>query len=373
MKKILVIEDTQSIREEALDLLQLESFEAVGAENGVVGVQIAQKQLPDLIICDIMMPELDGYGVLQTLRKNPTTTTIPFIFLTAKTDKTDVRQGMTLGADDYLTKPFTMDELLSAVKTRLEKQAALAGQSEKKLDQLRTSISYSLPHELLTPLNAILGFSGILVEDGATMEPDEIIDMAGDIHQSAVSLNRLVQNYLVYAEIEITASNPDKLAALRNHRLANVKEIIENAAIQKAQMAKREADLNLELVNTAAQVSDDGLKKIVEELVDNAFKFSRAGTSVRVETAASGEVFRLKVTDSGYGMRKEQLSTMGAFSQFERKLHEQQGSGLGLIISKRMTELYGGQFAIASVPNQGTTVSVSLPLMPKPPNGSLHQ
>ncbi len=125
MKKILVIEDEAESRDIFLDTLEAEGFEAIAAQNGVIGIEQVQKHLPDLVICDIVMPELDGYGVLSTLRQNPVTATIPFIFLTAKATKAEVRQGMDLGADDYLTKPSTVEELLGAIAARLEKQAAL--------------------------------------------------------------------------------------------------------------------------------------------------------------------------------------------------------------------------------------------------------
>ncbi len=141
MTKILVIEDEQLVRENILDLLEAEGFEGIGAENGHVGVTWAWDCKPDLIICDVMMPELDGYDVLKLLRKEPVTATIPFIFLTAKADKADFRQGMQLGADDYLTKPFTSAELLGAISTRLERKAAVARQSEQKLEELRKSLT----------------------------------------------------------------------------------------------------------------------------------------------------------------------------------------------------------------------------------------
>ena len=128
MKKILVIEDEPAVRANILELLELEDFYGIGAENGLIGIVWALEHLPDLIICDVMMPELDGYGVLTTLREEPLTATIPFIFLTAKADKTDLRQGMELGADDYLTKPFTDTELLKAIAARFEKQAAIMQQ-----------------------------------------------------------------------------------------------------------------------------------------------------------------------------------------------------------------------------------------------------
>lgn len=125
MKKILVIEDEKPVLINIIEILESGGFNAIGAENGEVGVQLATQQIPDLIICDIMMPALDGYGVLQKLRSQPLTEIIPFIFLTAKADKGDLRQGMNLGADDYLSKPFRRKELLEAVNTRLEKQAAI--------------------------------------------------------------------------------------------------------------------------------------------------------------------------------------------------------------------------------------------------------
>ena len=121
MKKILIIEDNPEIRENTSEILSLAGYEVIAAENGRVGVDLATKHKPDLIVCDIMMPELDGYGVLHILSKNDTTSAIPFIFVTAKTEKSDIRKGMELGADDYLTKPFDDTELLKAIETRLHK------------------------------------------------------------------------------------------------------------------------------------------------------------------------------------------------------------------------------------------------------------
>lgn len=123
MKRILLIEDNPEVRENTSEILSLANYEVLVAENGKIGVDLAQRQKPDLIICDIMMPELDGYGVLHILSKNEQTAGIPFIFLTAKTEKTDIRKGMNLGADDYLTKPFDDTDLLNAIEARFRKSA----------------------------------------------------------------------------------------------------------------------------------------------------------------------------------------------------------------------------------------------------------
>ncbi|MBE9051443.1 EAL domain-containing response regulator [Nostocales cyanobacterium LEGE 11386] len=148
MTKILVIEDEESVRENLLDLLEAEDFETITAANGKIGINLAISTVPDLILCDMMMPEMDGYSVLTALRQEPLTATIPFIFLTAKSAKADFRQGMDMGADDYLTKPFTRAELLSAIMNRLERQATL-----KKYLSNQTAIKTLSPKMQLLEMN----------------------------------------------------------------------------------------------------------------------------------------------------------------------------------------------------------------------------
>ena len=120
--KILIIEDNVDVRENLSEILVLSGYETITAANGKLGVEAALSSSPDLILCDIMMPELDGYGVLRILSKNPATSSIPFIFLTAKTEMSDMRRGMTLGADDYITKPFDDVEILDTIEIRLKKK-----------------------------------------------------------------------------------------------------------------------------------------------------------------------------------------------------------------------------------------------------------
>ncbi|WP_298878100.1 response regulator [uncultured Polaribacter sp.] len=132
MKKILLIEDDEVLRENTTELLELSNYQVYNAENGKVGIKVAKEIIPDIIVCDIMMPELDGYGVLEALTNNDITKHIPFIFLSAKTERKDVRKGMDLGADDYITKPFTEDELISAIESRIAKASILKERREEK-------------------------------------------------------------------------------------------------------------------------------------------------------------------------------------------------------------------------------------------------
>jgi CRP/FNR family transcriptional regulator, polysaccharide utilization system transcription regulator len=141
MKKILLIEDNLEVRENTAEILELSGYHVVTAENGKIGVRLAKQEIPDLIICDIMMPELDGYGVLRILNQSPETATIPFIFLTAKAEKSDFRKGMNLGADDYLTKPFEDVELMEVIEMRLKKSEQLNKTFENNEQGLRTFIN----------------------------------------------------------------------------------------------------------------------------------------------------------------------------------------------------------------------------------------
>lgn len=131
MKRILLIEDDTVLRENTAELLELLDYQVTTGVNGKIGLELAETQLPDIIVCDIMMPELDGYGVLEALSKNEDTKYIPFIFLSAKTERVDVRKGMNLGADDYITKPFTEDDLISAIESRLAKTSILKDLRDK--------------------------------------------------------------------------------------------------------------------------------------------------------------------------------------------------------------------------------------------------
>lgn len=362
MAKILVIEDEESIRENILDLLEAENFEGIGAINGKVGIKLANEQIPDLILCDMMMPEVDGHGVLKALRAEPLTATIPFIFLTAKAEKSDVRMGMELGADDYITKPCTPQELLKAIAIRLEKQKTISRQSQKTLDELRTNISMSLPHELRTPLNAILGFSELILSEYQVLEESDILEMIGQIQTSGHRLYRLIQNFLLYAELEIAATNPELLKEMRNSEFSCVKSLLTQKARQQAKHANRTDDLQLNLHDSSVAIDSVRLAKIVEELLDNAFKFSLEGTPVVLSTLVENQTFILSVKDQGRGMTADQIAQLEAYRQFDRKIYQQAGLGLGLAIVQRLAELHGGKFKIESLPQQETIVCVSLPV-----------
>jgi DNA-binding NarL/FixJ family response regulator len=158
MKKILIIEDQPQMRRNIATILEMEGFEVACAEHGRQGIELAQSGKPDLILCDVMMPEADGYGVLQALRDDKATATIPFVFLTAKGEKTDQRAGMNLGADDYLTKPVSKNDLLAAIEARFARQRTHEAHLQEQLDQIDFTPNFDSPIPLqalgLTPREA---------------------------------------------------------------------------------------------------------------------------------------------------------------------------------------------------------------------------
>lgn len=170
--RLLIIEDNDDIRESVTEILELANFEVLSAENGKKGVELAMSHLPDLILCDIMMPELDGYGVLYLLAKKPETATIPFIFLTAKAERADMRRGMELGADDYLVKPFDDMELLTAIESRLSKRNKQQAFFSKSLDQISGLIG---KNDGLKELN-----NAILQRKLRTVKKKQVIYYEGD-------------------------------------------------------------------------------------------------------------------------------------------------------------------------------------------------
>lgn len=361
MKKILVIDDEEWLREMVQLALRQKGYDVIEAENGASGIELARKELPDLILCDVNMERVDGYLTLSSLRNEPTTEAIPFILMTGLADNAGMRHGMELGADDYLPKPFTIEALYGAVDARLKKAQALRQEAERKLSDLRDNISLMLPHELRTPLNGILAYGEILAADAANMPASEIAEMGQVIHDSGKRLERLIENFLIYAQIELLGTDPQKVAALRKKRTQSAARLIEEKTRAQSVLANRAGDLKLELAHVEAPISEDYLARIIDELAQNAFKFSQPGTPVRISLSEATNALVLTVEDRGRGFSTEHISRVGAYMQFERKIQEQQGLGLGLSIAKRLTELHGGTLVIQSNKREGTTITLRLP------------
>ncbi|WP_299410189.1 response regulator [Acaryochloris sp. IP29b_bin.148] len=363
MSKILVIEDQDDIRSIICEILAAEGFNVVEAEDGHIGVLLAQEELPDLVICDIMMPEFDGYSVMTQLRQNPYVQSVPFIFLTAKASKTDLRLGMELGANDYLTKPFTRDELLGAVNAQIEQRSTEPTDHTPLWNDTCCDLIQALPPAIHNPLQRIAEFAQILKNDIQSINSDYSSDLLDKIGESGELIYNLLQKSLIYNDLVDIEKDPQRLRILRKHAgESSTQSVIANIARSQSQHCNRIADLQLELEEASVQLAQPKLKKLVEEIVENAFNYSPVGTPVHLTSHCRGKTFLLNITNQGKGLSSQQIADLGSHMQFDHALYKGKYVGLGLIIAKLIAELHGGELQVESVPHRLTTISVFLPL-----------
>lgn len=364
---ILVIEDELSVLSILREILTVEGFDVITATNGQIGLETASAKLPDLIICDVNLPQLDGYGVLKALHSNPSTTTIPFIFLSARASRSAQRQGMDLGADDYIPKPFTRQELLNAIRGRLNRRQGLAQHSAQQLEQLRRNLTMALPHELRTPLQGIMTSAELLGECWETLDRQEIREISESIRISASRLHDLIQKFLLYTKLDLATHDPDDFHRWYSPITEKSDTLIATLARQIAKQYHRPGDLKLELCEAKISISEKWLVTLVREIVDNAFKFSghtsqaKTKDTILLKSRINGNLWQLAIKDHGRGMSPEQIRALGAYMQFDRQQYEQQGSGLGLAIAERIAKIYNGTVTIKSTVGVGTTVIVTFP------------
>jgi signal transduction histidine kinase len=358
---VLAIDDDPAMRELIEDTLTAEGLRVLLTADGAAGVAAARERLPDVIVCDIVMPLMDGHAVLAALRGEASTAAIPLIFLTAEAAREAQRKGMEGGADDYVTKPFEPADLVRAVRTQLEKRAAARRRGERDLQSLRGEFAKMLPHELLTPLTPIVGYAGLLRDMPESFTPEELRRVGEEMAAAAARLQRLFENVVLYNELERLGRDPEAAAQQRQARVASIGPAVEEAARRAAGRCGRTQDLAIDVEDAPAALKAAHLAAITEELTDNACKFSEAGARVEVRARHADGWLLLEVRDSGRGMTPEQIRRVGAFSQFDRPLFEQQGSGLGLVIAKRAAELAGGSLTLASAPGEGTLAVVRIP------------
>lgn len=363
MYTILVIDDSEQILDDVTELLELENYHVITAQDGKQGLAQVNAHKPDLVLCDVTMPNMDGYQVLEALRENPETVMLPFIFLTARSSYSDMRSGMKLGADDYLLKPFTPDELLKTVASRLKRLATDRERAQQQLAELRHNIIVALPHELRTPLNSILGFSEFLIHHADVSNVDQIREVANYIYDAGKRLLSLTEKYVLYMNVELLLTDAERLFELQNSVFDDPIAILTNTAQSIANTYQRQSDLKFSLPNDCGAVAMDpsNLEIIIREVVDNAFKFSESGQTVLVKISEADQAIKITVRDHGVGMSELSIEQIGAYMQFDRKVLEQQGVGLGLAIVKRLVELHNGALQFNSQLDEYTEVQISLP------------
>jgi two-component system, sensor histidine kinase and response regulator len=358
MIKVLVVEDSVEMLSNIASLLSLNGFSVISARNGFEGLTAAKENCPDIIISDIMMPIMDGIEMLSAIRENEFLQTTPVVFLTAKVDRRDLREGMVKGADDYITKPFKSTELLEAIDTQIKKRERF----KNKYDEIAQNISTYIPHELRTPLIAIMGYTDLMLSDLKGWDDDTMSGMLSNVKKASGRLYKTIEKFIRYSEIEILlATHPKNL-------FDDIKEISakENVTFIAEKISKnyfRSDDLLVSLDDVMLKIDEEHFQILVEELVDNAFKFSDKSQSVRIKGIPEIDFLTLEITNQGRGMSVAEIEKINPFIQHNRKHYAQTGNGLGLVTAAKLSKLYNVNFELESEINNYFSVKLQFPLV----------
>ncbi len=369
MSCILVVEDDRMLRVMLVEMLAAEGYEVMAAPDGLEALDLMEQRCPDLILADIMMPRMDGFAFYNAVQGRSEWVLIPFIFLTAKSDQEDILAGKALGVEDYLTKPFTDEELFVALDARLKRARAIREASNVELDRLKQQIINILGHELRTPLTYIAGYTSLAMSE-ATEAPNlthkQFRELLQGIKVGSDRLQRLVEDFMlifdldsgtVAANFEMMADYYPDLGALIAHTVLSY----------EPQAAERNVILEVDVPQELPSVMlyEEYFVNALGRLVSNAIKFSRnreAGSRVAISAKATDGWVEIAVADNGIGIAPDQVDKLFAsFRQLNRERMEQQGLGLGLYIAQKIIRMHKGDIEIQSELDVGSTFTVRLP------------
>ncbi|AFU68390.1 bacteriophytochrome-like histidine kinase sensor and response regulator [Psychroflexus torquis ATCC 700755] len=360
MYKVLIVEDTLAIREEIYDILLMEGYEVFQAENGLIGFELALKEQPDLIVSDILMPELNGFEMFEKLQTNNKTVSIPLIFLSAKAEKEDIRIGMNLGAEDYLTKPTNVDDLLNAVKNKIKKKliidqtiSAKTGALSKILQSQKNELdnySHLISHELKSSLRNISDLLTWSQEDR-----DETNNFQDSTINFQLMEDRIEKMDLLLAKLE--HYNNITSATFKN-KLVNsntiVKRIINEIHKPSAVTIKIKNEL------PTLFVDENMVEKVFKILIGNALNHIDKKTGfIEIACDITQKDYVFSITDNGIGIHEKYHKKI--FNMFEA-MESTKSAGIGLSMAKKIISHYNGQVYLKSIPNVETTFYFNLPI-----------
>jgi two-component system, sensor histidine kinase and response regulator len=355
--KILIIDDDENFRQIVVRFLDKLGFQRLTAANGKEGVALASEHVPDLILCDLAMPAMNGYEVLAALRREPKLADIPVIFLTGQSEPKQVRQGMNLGADDYLTKPVDLLDLAGAVEARLKRRQAERQRQRKQMERAMALFA-GIVHDLRDPLFAVLGYTDLLksVADGPQSSEDRSKLMLDRMQQAALRMQAIISETLF-------------LARSRMQRLPFDPARFDLRELCEQLVADHEGNerVRFECGEGRFPILADALRlrQALENLLSNALKYSEE--AVRLSLTRSAQGCRIEVSDTGIGIPAEEQASV--FEPFFRASNTaaRHGHGLGLSAVQSCIQQHGGSIRFVSQRNEGTTFIINLPPAPPTP------
>ena len=368
MHHVLVVDDDEILRAGICDLLDLAGYHVTAAFDGVNALELLEgmPQPPAIIVSDIRMPHMDGYQLLQSVRERPEWISIPFIFLSAKGEKEDIRQGKLRGADDYVSKPFDFQDLLVAIQSSLSRHQELYEIQEERLESLKQRILNTVNHEFRTPLSYIVAYADLMANSPTFQHSEELRQYIAGINEGSGRLMRLVEKFLTLAELE--SGFGERIYQNRRQMIENLAEVVDEVVASARPFAElRGMQINVKADGGLPAISGDPtyLRIALTELVDNAIKFTprEALAPVDVEIVPGKHVISIYVNDKGLGIKPEDQEDLFAmFHQIDRQKREIGGTGSGLTIVQHVARLHGGQIRLESQPGAGCRFELRLPL-----------
>jgi signal transduction histidine kinase len=352
--KILLVDDDTNIRETLTELLVYKNYVVRTAVNGQDALDVLEYWTPDLIICDIMMPVMDGHQLHEIIKDNQLLSPIPFVFLTAKNEANLMRNCLLDGVDDFLSKPFKIQELTSIIETKIARFEKIKNAHHN----LYIGKQHLFQHEVNTPLHGILGFTNLLIRDNGKLDEKEIDLFYESIKISGERLNRTVKNIILFQNLKNNFISFDATAST-----AILKKIFDVKRKLFQIYVNEEKRVRFAIDEANIQIDEMYLDFILYEIIDNALKFSPKNKFISVSGSRyNTEFYELVIEDYGIGFSEEELKKIGAAQQFKREKREQQGLGLGLFLSKAFIKKFNGVFSIISKENEGTSIKIFLPL-----------
>jgi two-component system sensor histidine kinase/response regulator len=361
-----VVEDDPHLNMAICETLRSFDFEVESFANGALALAWLVDNRPDIILCDIMMPEMDGYTFLRHTRADPQLRTLPFIFLTARASPADQRLAREIGVEDYLTKPIDSESLVIAINNALRRQQAMRDEMQQRMDDLRNRIVMVLQHEFRTPLTFVLGYGEYLLEAIDTgFEIDELRSAVTAILDGGQRLQRLIEGFLLLAELQSYSLKMEDLRdlnALMLWKLACQGVTAIEGEVQP-RVVVEEHNQHL-MVNGNPQLLEEALRR----LLDNALRYTRPDSQlVRLSVETSASAVGLRIEDDGIGMTASQVEALAKpFEQPGRDNRTTPGAGLSLALIRHIAKLHGGDLEIESHEGAGSTFTLWLPAIRNP-------
>lgn len=361
-EQILVIEDNSDLNLAICEILSAYGYPVRSARNGVEGLKLIEQAPPDIILCDIMMPEMDGYTLLRHTRTNPQLRTIPFIFLTARSSNTDQRRALNIGIEDYLVKPVEEEDLILAIRNAMRRRKDMKDEIDLQLEILRNQIVGALQHEFRTPLTFVLGYAEYLQDiTDEEVQLEELKTATAGILEGGYRLQRLIESFLLLAEVQNRNMQLERIDTIR---AGNVLEESIHDLRADAIQAGLEFEIGTENHDLIFEGENELIIESVKRLVDNAIRYRRPESktvTITVKEVANRYV-GFCIQDEGVGISQSTIqSLLRPFEQGNRTDRTEPGAGLSLALVHHIANLHGGTLEIESTPDHGSTFTLWLP------------